>query len=215
MERKNGLILLLFALLPLAGFCADEQKNIYDAYLKSDMGAWKKTIDAMHAEAGKSNQRELELLNYEYGYIGWCIGKNKKSEAKTYIDRGEERMKKLRAAGYKISMLHAYKSAFYGYQIGLNKTKAPFLGGKSIDEAKKSVELDKNNPYGHIQLGNIEFYMPAIFGGSKKKALEHYLTAQKLMESGNVKTDWNYLSLMTLIAKTYEETKQPRKADEY
>ncbi len=215
MERTKYLIVAFFFVLPWLAFCADEQQNIYNAYLKNDMATWKKMMDAMHAESGKSNERELELLNYEYGYIGWCMGNNKKSDAKIYILRGEERLKKLSALNYKTSMLYAYKSAFYGFQIGLNKTKAPFLGGKSIDAANKAVESDKNNPYGYIQLGNIEFYMPAIFGGSKKKAIEHYLKAQKLMESGAVKSDWNYLSLLTQIAKAYEELKDYKNAETY
>ena len=73
MERTKYLIVAFFFVLPWLAFCADEQQNIYNAYLKNDMATWKKMIDAMHAESRKSNERELELLNYEYGYIGWCM----------------------------------------------------------------------------------------------------------------------------------------------
>ena len=96
-------------------------------------------MDSMHDQAGKTNENELELLNYEYGYIGWCIGNKKTAEARKYIDRGQQRIEKLMQKKFKVSMLHAYKSAFYGFEIGLNKAKAPFWGRKSIDEAKAYV----------------------------------------------------------------------------
>jgi tetratricopeptide (TPR) repeat protein len=186
---------------------------IYDAYVSSSMSVWKKTMDGMALEPSKSNERELELLNYEYGYIGWCIGNKKTAEARKYIERGQQRIELLMKKSYKISMLHAYKSAFYGFEIGLNKAKAPFWGKKSIDEAKRAVATDDSNPYGHIQLGNIEYYMPAVFGGSKKEALEHYLKAEQLMSRGDVKNDWNYLSTLTLIAGAYETLGNYEKAD--
>ena len=57
--------------------------------------------------------------------------------------------------------------------------------------------------------------MPAVFGGSKKKALGYYLKAEKLMTSGNVENDWNYLSTLTLIAGAYEELGNYEKAETY
>jgi tetratricopeptide (TPR) repeat protein len=55
--------------------------------------------------------------------------------------------------------------------------------------------------------------MPAVFGGSKKEALEHYLKAEQLMSRGDVKNDWNYLSTLTLIAGAYETLGNYEKAD--
>ena len=210
--------LTLFFLLIAFGYtsaASTEQTAIYNAYTSSNMTLWKKTMDSMHDQAAKTNEKELELLNYEYGYIGWSIGNKKTAEARKYIDRGQQRIDKLMQKNYKVSMLHAYKSAFYGFEIGLNKAKAPFWGRKSIDEAKRAVATDANNPFGYIQLGNIEFYMPAVFGGSKKKALGYYLKAEKLMTSGNVENDWNYLSTLTLIAGAYEELGNYEKAETY
>jgi len=61
------------------------------------------------------------------------------------------------------------------------------------------------NPMGYIQYGNSQFYMPPIFGGSKKEAVEHFIKAEKLMEKDKSKTenDWNYLSLLALIGQSY------------
>lgn len=207
--------LLLFALsctFVTAG--ENERETIYRAYLTNDMATWKTTIDAMHAEAGKNNERELELLNYEYGYIGWCIGNKRKSEAKRYLERSLERIERLKQANHRLPLLQAYESAYLGFQIGLANLKAPRLGPKSLDAAKKSVAGDDRNALGYIQLGNIDYFMPPLFGGSKERAIEHYLRAERLM-APNGKGDWNYLALLVQIATAYEETGNIAMADRF
>lgn len=195
-------------------YAESERTIIYRAYVGNEMGVWKRTIDAMNAEKGKTTARELELLNYEYGYIGWCIGNQRKEEAKTYIARGTERIEKIARQKDYEALMHGYRSAFYGFQIGINKAKAPFVGPKSMKEATQSVEKDKQNAFGYVQLGNIEYYMPPLFGGSKRKALEYYLKAERLMTNES-RGDWNYLSLMVLIAKAYQEMGERENADTY
>jgi tetratricopeptide (TPR) repeat protein len=181
------------------------------------MALWKKTIDDMQKQNNKNAAYILELINYQYGYIGWCIGNKKYDEAKQYIALGEKNIEKLKKINYQLSMLNAYKSAFYGFRIGLNKLQAPFIGPKSVDCAKLAIQLDANNPYGYIQIGNSEYYMPAAFGGSKTNAIEYYKKARMIMESDSImiKNDWNYLSLLTQIALGYEELEQYNKAKAY
>jgi tetratricopeptide (TPR) repeat protein len=181
------------------------------------MHLWKKTIDEMQHQKSKTNDFKLELLNYQYGYIGWCIG-NKKSElAEVYINLGEKNIQHLEKTDGYNSLVNSYKSAFYGYRIGLNKLKAPFIGPKSVECAKQAIKLDANNPYGYIQYANSQFYMPAVFGGSKKIALDYYTKAKILMERNQSKIiqDWNYLSLLTMIAKSYSELKDFNNAKLY
>lgn len=193
---------------------AAEKETIYRAYLTNDMVTWKTTIDAMHVEADKENERELELLNYEYGYIGWCIGNNRKSEAKIYLERSLERMERLKKVNHRLPLLQAYESAFLGFQIGLAKLKAPKLGPRSLDAAKQSVAHDEKNALGYIQLGNIDYFMPPLFGGSKERAITHYLSAERLM-TPHGQGDWNYLALLVQIATAYEETRNIAMADSF
>lgn len=207
---KKLLLLILIHLSCLLAL-AQEKEAIYRSYIYNDMATWKKTIDAMHAEPNKNNERELELLNYEYGYIGWSIGSKKNGEARIYLERGLERIKRLRKNNYRVAVLDAYESAFLGFQIGLANLKAPRLGPRSLDFAKKSVEQDENNALGYIQLGNIDFFMPPIFGGSKDRAIENYLRAEQLMEADG-KGDWNYLALLVQLAEAFEVTGKIDKA---
>jgi len=208
------LFLLIFITLCITLATAGEKETIYRAYLTNDMATWKTTIDAMHAEEGKSNERELELLNYEYGYVGWCIGNKRKSEAKRYLERSLERIERLKEANHRIPLLQAYESAYLGFQIGLANLKAPKLGPRSLDAAKKSVAGDDRNALGYIQLGNIDYFMPPLFGGSKERAIEHYLHAERLM-APNGRSDWNYLALLVQLATAYEETGKIAMADSF
>lgn len=181
------------------------------------MNKWKSTIDKMQEQEKKPNEFLLELINYQYGYIGWCLGNNEKKQAKIYLKLSEENVENLEKTSLYPSYVNAYKSAFYGYAIGINKLKAPFIGPKSINAAKQSMEENPNNPYGFIQYANAQFYMPPIFGGSKSEALEYYKRAQTIMEKDKtqLRNDWNYLSLLTNMAQAYTEVKEYEKADEY
>lgn len=216
MKKMRLSVLLVLIAFGLTVFASGEKSIIYKAYLESDMKTWRNVIDKMNKEQGKSNERNMELLNYEYGYIGWCLGMNNDAEAEEIIERSEKRMDSMESIHYKPSIISAYKSAFYGFKIALNKSKAPFLGGKSIDEAKKSTQLDPENYFGYIQLGNIDYFRPSIFGGSKKRAMENYLKAEKQMIlTANYQNDWNYLSLLTQIAQGFEATKDFKNAENY
>jgi tetratricopeptide (TPR) repeat protein len=210
---RQLLFLLLFT-FSVAALAEGEREVIYNAYLSNDMPSWKRVIETMNAEVGKSPDRELELLNYEYGYIGWCIGNKRKSEARIYLERGLKRIALLMEKKHQVSQLHAYQSAFYGFQIGLANLKAPKLGPRSINAAKKSIAIDSDNALGYIQLGNIDYFMPPLFGGSKERALGHYLHAERLLAPRSA-GDWNNLALLVQIATAYEETGNIAKADTY
>ncbi len=216
MEGKKYLIILLL-LIAVTGIKASYKSQIYRAFISNDMSLWKKTVDEMNAQKVKSNDFRLELLNYQYGYIAWCIGNKKYDWAETYIDQGEAAMAVLDKAGNYKAWVSAYQSAFYGYRIGLNKMKAPFIGPKSVDCARLAMQQDVTNPYGYIQYGNSQFYMPPVFGGSKKVALTHFLKAQKLMEHNlqSLENDWNYLNLLTMIVKSYTALKEYNSAKIY
>lgn len=209
MERTKYFItiLLLFAFIAAK---STYRERIYQAYINGKMNDWKMIVDEMEKVKAKNNAFILELIDYQYGYIAWCIGNKKMDEAKKYLGFGDSNIEILWKQNYQLSQLNSYKSAFYGYKIGLNKIQAPILGSKSLNCANESIKLDKNNPMPHIQLGNSEFYMPAMFGGSKQKALQHFKNAELLMEKNpnELTSNWNYLSLLVMISNCHKELKQ-------
>lgn len=216
MERQIYILVTLFLFISVSVF-GQNNPSIYEAYKKSDMSQWKKTADSLELHFLKTPKGQLELLNYHYGYIAWCIDQNKIKEAEYYIKKAELLVQKLEEKQYGLSMLYAYKAALVGFKIGISPYKAPFIGAKSSSFAEKSLSLDSSNALGHALLGNIAYYKPVIFGGSKKEAIAHYLNAERIMESSQTITlnNWNYLNLLGTIIQFYVETKQYKKAQEY
>ena len=213
MERKKY-ILITISLCVFVSLFSQTNTNIYKAYINGNMIEWKKNMDSFNVN---SNEQKLELVNYQYGYIAFCIDQDKDDEAEKYMQKAESLIAELEKLQYKPSMLYAYKSAFVGFEIGLSPYKAPLIGHASLTFAKKSVELDGTNYFGYIQLGNIAFYTPSMFGGSKTEAMKHYLKALELIEkkSEALKNNWNYMNLLATIIYAYYELKQYGLAEKY
>lgn len=206
MERaKYRLSFLLIILTFFTTTYASERSEIYKAYVNDRMDRWKTIIDRLESQNTKTDERLLELVNYQYGYIGYCIGFKKREEAKKYLELAENNLKILENRNYRLSDINAYKSAFYGFKIGLNKLSAPVNGIKSLEHGKKALELDRENYFAYVQFGNIQFYMPAVFGGSKKEGIGYFLKAKNMLERNpsDLNDNWNYLSLLVIIGQSY------------
>lgn len=212
-KRYKLLIFLLPAMLSHQ-VAADNRTDVYSAYTGNRMGVWKSVIDRMEAQSNKSNEFRLELINYQYGYVGYCIGNERKDEAQEYLNLAEKNVSVLEDASYKMPLMHAYRSAFSGYRISLNRLSVMVNGQRGLNHGKKSVELDPRNYFGWIQLGNAYFYMPKSFGGSKQTAFEYFDKARKIMETDPslTKNNWNYLSLLVTIAQSHTYLEQYEKA---
>jgi tetratricopeptide (TPR) repeat protein len=217
MESVKNILAFILLIFCITDINADYKSAIYDSYIGNNMVQWRAVIDKMNAERNKSNEFILELINYQYGYIAWCIGEGHHETGEKYLTLAENNLDYLENRSFKLSLVYSYRSALNGYKIGLNRLKAPFLGPRSVKYAKMAMELDPQNPYGYIQYGNSQFYMPAIFGGSKTLALEYFKKAEKLMEANKekIKKDWNYLNLLAFIGKAYTETGDYYMAKEY
>jgi tetratricopeptide (TPR) repeat protein len=205
MERKKYRLTLILLFLAGLQIKASYRSEVYSAYINNRMDNWKNVIDRMDAIPGKSNELLLELVNYQYGYIGYCIGFDRKEEARKYLNAAQKNIEILEKHKYNLGELNSYKAAFYGFRIGLNPVSAPINGLKSIDCAKTALKLDPGNYLGYVQYANIQFYMPSAFGGSKKEALQYYLKAKVFLERNpdSISGNWNYLSLMIVIGQTY------------
>ncbi len=218
MERaKYFMIVILLLISEIAPASGSRKAEIYKAYTGNKMDRWKEIIDQMEQEKATEKDFLAELVNYQYGYIGWCIGMDKTDAAKEYLTMAEQNLGQLERMNAGTSLIHAYQSAFYGFKIGLSRIRAPFYGPRSVKHARQAIEDNSSEPLGYIQYGNSQFYMPAVFGGSKEEAIVYFQKAQELMEqdADKIKNDWNYLSLLTLIAQSFEEIGQYSQAQEY
>ena len=215
MERKKylSIILLLCPLLLLGNTYSD---RIYRAYAKGDMTLWKTTMDEMQAAKNPDNRFSLELLNYQYGYIGWLLSIGEKDQAKQHLKQSQTIIKRLEEASFNLSMVYAYKAAFVGFEIGIHPYKAPFIGPDSYDYVEKSLAYNPDNYFAHLQKANIQYHTPALFGGSKQEALKHLLKALTLYEqTPQEKKDWNRLNMLGSLIVFYTEQKDYSNAKRY
>ncbi|MBN1637559.1 MAG: hypothetical protein JW866_01230 [Ignavibacteriales bacterium] len=217
MERKIYKIIFLIIVVTINFSNTGYKEKIYDAFISGEMNKWKEVIDEMEKKKNKTDEEILELVNYHYGYIAWCVGNDKEEDADKYLEVAEKHLSYFEKKKIFLSEVHSYRAAFIGFEIGMSIFKAPFIGPKSIRYAKKAIELDKNNPFAYIENGNIEYYMPGIFGGSTKEAIKYYLQALKIMESKEewTKQNWNYLNLLVLLYQAYEDIDEYKKAKFY
>jgi len=205
MERSKHKLILAVLLLLTIQIKATYRSDVYSAYINNNMDLWRNVIERMNAIPEKDNELLVELVNYQYGYIGYCLGFDKKDEARELLHAAQKNLEILEDRKYSLSIINSYKSAFYGFRIGLNPITAPVNGLKALDCARTALKLDPENYLGYVQLGNSEFFMPSTLGGSKKDALEYFLEAKKLIEKNpeSLSDDWNYLSLLIVIGQTY------------
>lgn len=217
MERTKYILILLLLICSSAKAQTDYKTEIYKSFVNNDMPKWKSTIDQMNLQSSKTNDIVLELVNYQYGYIAWCLGNEKDEEAEKYLKLITTNVESLEKQNFKPSYILSYKSALIGFELGLAWYKAPFIGPKSITYAENAIKTDKTNPFGYIQYANSQFYMPETFGGSKPLAIEYYKIAKMIMEKDNyyLSNNWNYLNLLTTIAQAYTAVENYELAKKY
>jgi len=216
MERTKYLLILL-AFCSISLLKGQSNSAIYKGFINGNMASWKSTIDSIDAIKSKSNTQLLELINYQYGFIGYSLGKKNNEQAAKYLKEAKANVKHLEAEKYELSTLYAYKAAFVGFDIGLSPIKAPFIGPNCMEYAQKSLQLDPSNALAILQLGNVSYYAPKVFGGSKTEAIKHYTHALRVMESHReLRTrNWNYLNLLAVLIIAHLEVDQTEAARKY
>lgn len=188
--------------------------EIYEAYARGNMSKWFEVMKACEASISKTElQKQLELINYYYGYTGWLVSVRKYELAEQYIDKTDMMLDQILADYPLNATVMAYKGAFIAYEIGMSKYKAIFLGKKSMRYIDRGLEIEPDNIQANIEKGNALYYSPSAFGGDKNRAIVYYKIAIKNMEQNQLtKNNWMYLNVMTALGLAYEATEQIQKA---
>ncbi len=194
------------------------KQQVYQAYISGKMEGWKTAIDAMEKQKKNEPEYLLELINYQYGYAAWCLGNDKKNEAKHYLSLLDKNLEKLKSLSGESAEYHSYTAASYGFKIGLSLWRAPFFGPKSMDHAEKALQTNSLSFQANMEMGNIWNHMPAMFGGSDEKALTYYSKALEIIEkepAGIQQNNWMYLNLLTLVGQMHQDMKNQEQAKKY
>ncbi len=220
MERKKCFKYIALLWVTLIGFGTlqaqqSPKERIYQALISDRMDDWEQVIVELYSRKASLSDAQLgELVNFYYGYSGWLMEEGPEKKAKRYVEEADEIIDYLLAKYPKESDWYAYKGAFYGYKIGMDPLKAPFLGGQSMDNIDLALEYGPERPQGWIEKGNALFYMPKAFGGSKEKALEAYKKAIRFMEKEpeTLRYNWVYLNVLMILGQSYEKTENYKMA---
>lgn len=193
-------------------YAETNKQLMIQAYLSGDMGYWKTQIDMMRKKNNLSGEDERLLLLYEYEYIGYLLGQKRNSEAALYFPDAQRRIKRL-LQKESDAQLEALMAAFTGYEIGLSPYKAPFIGNKCFEYAEKAMQMAPEEPWGFLQLANVKYYAPSVFGGSKSASLKLFYEAkERFQKTMTYQNTWQYPSLLRAIAQNYEALGEYSKA---
>ncbi len=177
------------------------RSRIYKSFKNGDMVSWENVVKEM-----ESNSVTAELLNYYYGLIGYLISQKEGKRAAIYCDKGEKIIAEFLEKSPENATFIAYRTAFLGFRIGLNNLKSVTLGVQSINLSKRALSIDSLNVQALAERGNVLYYSPSFTGGDKLEGISFYLKAVKVIEkSGDIAQNWFYLSLLTNIARSYQE----------
>ncbi len=214
---KHSLVLALLFILLNAG-AQDHRPAIYQAYLLEEMDTWKEIMKQMETETRESADADLlyNLLEAEYGYTAWLVADKRKKEAAIYLEKASKHMALLIEQGHGDARVYAMKGAFHGFNVMLEPIKAPSLGKMAMEASERAMELDPNEAQVWLEKANMDYYRPAIFGGSKRRAVPLYVKAVRLFESNpeSTRENWLYMNCLAGMAIAYEKTGKKEEAGE-
>jgi hypothetical protein len=95
MERAKHIIMCVVLTFYFTNLKADYASAVYRSYINNNMTQWRKVIDEMSEVKGKSNEFLMELINYQYGYIAWCIGEGYRELAEKYLSEAENNLQEI------------------------------------------------------------------------------------------------------------------------
>ncbi len=185
------------------------QDMIYRAYVHDRMSLWESTLEAMEAEYARNPSPGLlyDILLAQYGLTGYYLSLDQERRAREVLDRAEDRLEALRGIpGYGASS-RVFQAAFNAFRISMRPILGVRLGPRSYRLIDEAIEMDEEYPRAWIEKGNLLFFAPAVFGGSKTRAAGYYEQAIALMERDMPANHrWLYLSTLVSLANAYEKT---------
>lgn len=192
------------------------QSRIYNAYLEKRMDTWKEVMDEMEAEYKVTFEGDLlyEIIEAEYGYTAYCISVKSRREAREEVEKATGYINQMVVSDPENPRVRSLRGAFYGFRVYLEPFRAFKNKNRSEEANQRAIQLGPKEPQAWMEKANIEFYTPAILGGSKKSAVPLYEKAVRLFESApeRIVQNWIYLNCLTGLAIAYEKTGETGKA---
>ena len=214
----TGLLLLAAGVRSIA-----QEKNItygcrlYKSYQLGQMDEWLEVLTQLERDYSftPSNEILYDIVQLQYGYIGYLLGIKNKKQAGKVLSKALEESEILLAEQPQSANSMALNAALMAYQIALTPYKAPFIGPKITNAIDKSLAINPNAPQALLEKANSAHYAPSMFGGNPAEAIIYYKKAISVMEKlngGEAPQSWLYLNAYVQLALAYEKAEQQEKA---
>lgn len=194
------------------------RRSIYQGYVLDKEESWKAGLKGYEAveELDKALYPSLwyDYLLAQYGWIGYCLAKEREGEAKTRLDQVIEASKELLESHPDHAPTEALLGGLYGLKIGLSPARAIYLGPRSLSYIESALKAAPARPEGWVEKGNARFHSPSVVGGSKEEAVSCFLKAKANFDRQPAlkKDNWLYLHTLAWLGQAYEATDKPLEA---
>jgi len=209
---RLGLIVgLVFSFLYSSGYPGERALDckFYKAYVSGEMSPWAGYIDQLEDIYTNHPSPNLlyDIVKAYYGYIAYAIGIEDDHTARDYLNQGESYLTELTQMNSYLAEAKAFKGAFIAFEIGMNVSKAVFLGPRSMRYINRALELEPDNVHALLEKGNAEYHMPRMFGGSYEKAIHYFQNAVQNLERNapDLSCNWIYMNALAWLAQSYEK----------
>lgn len=209
---KKGFTLLFLCFCSISFFAQIDHQKMFEAYLQGNLSVWGEMLKEKQKNIQSLSREELAaVINYQYGYVPWCLETKKTEQAKQFLEYFESNLSLWEEKGGDRATIFAYRSGASAFHYKLSSALSQAIA--SIKYVNKAFEIDAKNPIVLSLKGNIDFYKPALFGGSKKEAMNYFSQALQAFEQKKwTESNWNYVATMLCLVQTYEKTNQIEKA---
>ncbi|MFK7969135.1 MAG: tetratricopeptide repeat protein [Bacteroidia bacterium] len=221
--KASAKFLLIISLIVIFSSAArvaplDAKSLVYQGYCSNDVTQWTGGIGALktaYASQPEDPQIIFELIRSQYGYIGFRLAMEDE-EVESDIDKALALTDVLSTKEGYASSAEAFRGALLALKIGLKPIRALILGPKSEKALKRALELDRSNPVAWVEMGNMKFHAPGIFGGSNEEAIQCFTKAIALFDQNPAQkiNNWQYLHSVAWLGKAYERAENFPKAIE-
>jgi tetratricopeptide (TPR) repeat protein len=212
--RHIVVILLPFAMWGVTPLAASGQasynQRLYESYVDGRMELWKGILADMNLDYNRQEDPRLlyDLCFTYYGYIGYLISEEEEKAARAMLNEAMKRTDRLEKIYRDRPDVLALQGALLGFRIYLSKFTSLYLGPRSLNYIKTAYEAADTCFNCNVEMGNIKYYTPKVFGGSKEEALFYYEKAVQILETSSLKKDrhWLYMNTVLLLADAYTST---------
>ena len=203
------LALLLVVPLTVSGQASYSQR-LYESFVDDRMELWKGILADMNRDFNRQEDPGLlyELCFTYYGYIGYLISIEEDKAARLMLNEAMKKTELLEAIYGERPDVLALQGAMIGYRIYISKFTSMYLGPRALKYITRAYEASDTCFNCSLEMGNMKYYTPKIFGGSKEEAVPYYERAVQLLETSSLKKDrhWLYMNSVLLLADAYTST---------